>query len=85
MHDSLRFTTCNDLQTWDESVWIEMEAGSAPSGTGPLIIGCVYRAPDEDSSNVDDFARRLESAICKIDLCRHRLLLVGDFNARSPS
>ena len=42
---------------------------------------CFYRASDAD---VADFASQLEASVHLVDLARSQLLLVGDFNARSP-
>ena len=50
--------------------------------SGSLLVGCFYRPPNGDASA---FAEALESSVNRIDLRHTFVLLVGDFNAKSPS
>ena len=74
---SVKFSARPDLCSWPESAWIELS-----SPTGPLMIRCFYRSPNSCPSS---FAASLETSLCKLDLSRTNVLLVGDFNAKSPS
>ncbi len=65
-----------DLHVWPESVWAEIRLSSEA-----FILGCVYRPPSSDPSILSD---NLELTFDKIDR-RLRVVLVGDFNATSPS
>lgn len=76
----LSFIPRPDLGSWEESAWIELQVHSHLPKS--LIIGCLYRPPDQDPSI---FAEKLESALDQINLSHTHLVLVGDFNARSPS
>ena len=70
-----------DLQLWSESAWIEVQL----SGCRSLIVGCVYRPPSSSIADINDFARCLELALDNVDHRRFQTVLVGDFNATSPS
>ena len=66
-----------DLELWSEEVWIEF-----PGRRKSLLLGCVYRPP---SSDVSEFLSSLDSTLHLVDPEREEELLVGDFNATSPS
>ena len=50
--------------------------------SSPLIVGCFYRPPD---SQVSAFSDSLDLSFSRLDISRTKVLLVGDFNAKSPS
>ena len=70
-----------DLQLWSESVWIEIQL----SGCRSLIFGCLYRPPSSSEVDIDEFARCLELSLDSVDFRRSHAILVGDFNATSPT
>ena len=45
----------------------------------------MYRPPSSSIADINDFARCLELALDNVDHCRFQTVLVGDFNATSPS
>ena len=67
--------------TYALGVWVELRP-SCPILSQPLVIGCLYQSP---SSSPTAFADSLETSLNLLDLGRTNLLLVGDFNAKSPS
>ena len=78
VHDSVNSVSRPDLRDWPESVWIEVKLNSSR----PIIIGSVYRPP---ASAATHFVQALETTVSRLDLSRCHLVLVGDFNAKSPS
>ncbi len=76
VRNNLSCTERPDLRVWPESVWAEIRLTCQT-----LIVGCLYRPPSSDSSILSD---DLELTFNKIDF-RHKVVLVGDFNATSPS
>ncbi len=78
IHDSIKCTLRADLRFWEESVWIELQLQSNRA----LIVGCLYRSPSSDANSL---AEALEKTIDRIELGHAQLVLVGDFNAKSPS
>lgn len=79
IHDSLTCIPRSDLQIWPESCWIEINIRKS---TETLLVGCMYRPP---SSDVHSFTQDLEACFENVDLQRSHVVLVGDFNAKSPS
>ena len=70
--ESLNFTEQEDLMNANESVWIKINRTRCK----PLIIGNVYRAPDQP---VDTFLDNLNESLFRIDSTSDKVLL-GDFN-----
>ena len=76
IRDGLKSRERSDLIIWPESTWIEIQ-----TALRTLVVGCLYRPPADSPSL---FAKALESSLLKVDP-RHNIVLVGDFNAPSPS
>ena len=70
-----------DLQRWCEDLWLEFPSNQSAKARS-LILGCYYRPP---SSDLSAFLSALESSVSLTDYTRQDVLLVGDFNATSPS
>lgn len=70
--ESLNFTEQEDLMNANESVWIKINRTRCK----PLIIGNVYRPPDQP---VDTFLDNLNESLSRIDSTSDKVLL-GDFN-----
>ncbi|XP_066019612.1 uncharacterized protein [Pocillopora verrucosa] len=70
--ESLNFTGQEDLMNANESVWIKINRTRCK----PLIIGNVYRPPDQP---VDTFLDNLNESLSRIDSTSDKVLL-GDFN-----
>ena len=66
-----------DLELWPEEVWIEF-----PGRCKSLLLGCVYRPPSPD---VSEYLSSLDTTLHLVDPEREEVLLVGDFNATSPT
>ena len=81
VRDGVKCCPRTDLQVWPECVWIEVSQRSSH----PLLLGCFYRPPSSLVGDIEEFARCLEMSLDKVDLLRHRVVIVGDFNATSPS
>ena len=79
IHDAIQATPRPDLRTWSESAWAEIRLISNRT----LIIGCLYRPPN--GTNVASFTADLECSLDKTGPNRSEVVLVGDFNAKSPS
>ena len=79
--DNLRCKPRPDLQKWCEDLWLEFPSNQSAKAH-PLILGCYYRPP---SSDLSAFLSALESSVSLTDYTRQDVLLVGDFNATSPS
>ena len=78
LRNSIQYSIRDDLRTWSESIWVEIQLRSS----SPLIVGCFYRPPD---SQVSAFSDSLDLSFSRLDISRTKVLLVGDFNAKSPS
>ena len=70
--ESLNFIEQEDLMNANESVWIKINRTRCK----PLIIGNVYRPPDQP---VDIFLDNLNDSLSRIDSTNDKVLL-GDFN-----
>ena len=64
------------INSFKESVWVEMKL----EGNDKLVIGCVYRSPNNDRENVNKLLD-LMTYICSMRVSH--ILIVGDFNFRN--
>ena len=70
--DSINFTVREDLNNANEAVWIQVNRKNCK----PLVVGCIYRPPDQATNNfVDNFSESLS----KIDSNFDKVVL-EDFN-----
>ena len=70
--DSINFTVRKDLNNANEAVWTQVNRKNC----NPLVVGCIYRPPDQATNNfVDNFSESLS----KIDSNFDKVVL-GDFN-----
>ena len=77
-NSDLKCTRRSDLQEWREDLWVEISWASCR----PLIVACVYRPPD---SAIKDFCDDLETSLSRVDLTKCDVIVLGDFNATSPT
>ena len=72
IRDGLVFTERNDLHNNNEAIWIQVNR----SGCKPLIIGCIYRPPNQQ---VDKFLEDFNNSLAEIESHSDKIIL-GDFN-----
>ena len=70
--DSINFTIREDLNNANEAVWIQVNRKNCT----PLVIGCIYRPPDQP---IDNFTDNFGKSLSKIDPAFDKVAL-GDFN-----
>ena len=74
-HDCLNFNVLDGLNNAIETVWIQVKRKNCK----PLVVGCVYRPPDQA---VDNFLDNLNDSLLKIDPNSDKVVL-GDFDISS--
>ena len=78
--DDVKCVRRDDLQLWEESVWIELEL-ILPGKS--VVLGCVYQPPSFLSADVEHFINDMDATLEKLDRCRSHVAVVEDFNATS--
>ena len=78
--DGIRCSRRPDLEHWEESVWVE--CAPVYRRYRRILFGCFYRPP---GGCIAKFSEALENSFSDIDLERYNVMLLGDFNAASPS
>ena len=58
--DSINFTVREDLENANEAVWIQVNRKNCKS----LVVGCIYRPPDQAA---DNFIDHFNESLSKID------------------